>query len=1029
MMALQQQQQSVGIRSTAAPHMTARDFRDYRERTANIIRAAAKARSALVASAVAMSDVSDALEQLERSKAYDDKRWSPGEDSGGGSTSNGLKQCKIVHLAIARALREISDNLAAGLEEGFGKNIESHSTFIQANEKSTLKQNKEIHERIRRAEAEARRLKSRDPDLMQQALQSLQVHTVELERLRTNHTNALSADEFKRAKEIKGICASLITAQEATLSKAGQVASDCFAAIVEIGVEKSLPIKPEVAEPSAGRAAEAVDSRSLGRIRPVDTRPAVDTRPVVEEPKLVAPQPRQPITLKDEGNASRFLRLSLGGPLFNNTADRGSGVKPRAVDKSATRPTPSLGAPPPVARRRGSLDSLASDVRSNGGSAAGGGPNGVPMSFDLFETGRHLSLDRTSSTGFLDTFPAFPPQITVRSSSLAADDPAAQAGVIAAGTVSAPLTRGAVKEALKTASMRGSMVVKGGGAEAATKGGLDEGVAKKDGPAPERLDESRSQSLPRMGGSRLASISPEPPLGSTLGLDLASFGTVASTRAISESDGKDGSNGALPVPPPRNFLPSGDGRSSPNRTGSPKVNPPNRSGASPPPNPPLSTKPTGKPGATAKADTDATDAQVKLAIVTEKPVEERKVTSGVMEVVSGAAPAAEEGKAADSLFKPMPELPLPALPSSMKTIKPVTDLPLPDAATEPPRRRVHFTDPDKPMVEFASFPSDGAPVNIRRILTRDGVPGSNGRHPGDSSEDGSIVSPGYSDDLEYDTEDGSEATTEIEGQPDGVEYQDSDVNAGDDLGIGGGPAPIPQRTLSTLYPTLFTTESPLISNVEVQTVVAASRMPSNARPTVPSVYFPPQADVASEIGTVVEGAAATAGAVTGADYAIPGVVAAGVGEGPLVGVPPDAEMVIALHAFAARSQKEMSLAKGDVVVVHKRQGTWIYGTKAKRRSKDDPPSPSEPPAPQVGETAAAGGAGPSASKGKIGSLVGRLKRQPSGNAKEAAAGAGSASSSSSSSSPAASTATPAPAEMKGEVGWIPVAFVARFSLA
>ncbi|KAI9338569.1 hypothetical protein DFJ73DRAFT_962085 [Zopfochytrium polystomum] len=85
-------------------------------------------------------------------------------------------------------------------------------------------------------------------------------------------------------------------------------------------------------------------------------------------------------------------------------------------------------------------------------------------------------------------------------------------------------------------------------------------------------------------------------------------------------------------------------------------------------------------------------------------------------------------------------------------------------------------------------------------------------------------------------------------------------------------------------------------------------------------------------------------------------------EGTVVAGPVDdvvkGDHVVALHAFAARSGKEMSLAKGDVVAVHKKSGTWIYGTK----------------------------------------LVPRWK---AGNGSD---------------------------EDKGEMGWIPVAFVARFLL-
>lgn len=47
----------------------------------------------------------------------------------------------------------------------------------------------------------------------------------------------------------------------------------------------------------------------------------------------------------------------------------------------------------------------------------------------------------------------------------------------------------------------------------------------------------------------------------------------------------------------------------------------------------------------------------------------------------------------------------------------------------------------------------------------------------------------------------------------------------------------------------------------------------------------------------------------------------------------DEDRVIALFEFSARSAREMSLVKGDIVSVQKRAGTWIYGQKIKSNSK------------------------------------------------------------------------------------------------
>ncbi|KAJ3037046.1 hypothetical protein HDV00_002114 [Rhizophlyctis rosea] len=212
-----------------------------------------------------------------------------------------------------------------------------------------------------------------------------------------------------------------------------------------------------------------------------------------------------------------------------------------------------------------------------------------------------------------------------------------------------------------------------------------------------------------------------------------------------------------------------------------------------------------------------------------------------------------------------------------------------------------------------------------------------------------------------------------------------------------------QSTLSTLYPHIFGSERPALSSVPVQRVAVSGKDSSgsvgsasglnlmNSNPTkgsvtppsasgsvrmvavkMPEVYVSQEADVESQMGSVV-----------------------GVSES-LVGLPKEVDMVYAIHDFTARSAKEMSLAKGDVITVRKRQGTWIYGTKVPR---------SKTP----GGGAGAGQQAANAANNK--SFTDRFRRGPP------QAGGGGAGESQSG---GAAGETPA-------VGWIPMAFVAKFS--
>ncbi|KND01078.1 uncharacterized protein SPPG_04170 [Spizellomyces punctatus DAOM BR117] len=170
-------------------------------------------------------------------------------------------------------------------------------------------------------------------------------------------------------------------------------------------------------------------------------------------------------------------------------------------------------------------------------------------------------------------------------------------------------------------------------------------------------------------------------------------------------------------------------------------------------------------------------------------------------------------------------------------------------------------------------------------------------------------------------------------------------------------------TLSSLYPDIFAAENTQIASVPV------SRHGGNLR--TPAVYVAGgDGDAESQMGSVV-----------GASESLVGVMSS----------TKAADLVYAIHDFTARSAKEMSLTKGDVIEVRKRQGTWIYGTKLQRKKKDGTDKPMSPSVES-----------PSSSRG----FADRFRRGPPQQQQPQA---------------------DSPPEIKPEVGWIPMAFVAKFS--
>ncbi|RKP02201.1 hypothetical protein CXG81DRAFT_18101 [Caulochytrium protostelioides] len=162
--------------------------------------------------------------------------------------------------------------------------------------------------------------------------------------------------------------------------------------------------------------------------------------------------------------------------------------------------------------------------------------------------------------------------------------------------------------------------------------------------------------------------------------------------------------------------------------------------------------------------------------------------------------------------------------------------------------------------------------------------------------------------------------------------------------------------------------------------------PPQSAARTPAVYYSPDADAESHVGSVVGGLSVIAGAsgVSGLRALAASSGAVGTTGGAAGSIPP--EMVIAIHNFKARSAKELSLTKGDILAVRKRQGTWIY---ASRLTPD-----------RSGDDAAVAAASSSAATSRA-KAPGRLVRGIPAELK------------------AASTAP--------KMGWIPMAFVAKYS--
>ncbi|KAI8836550.1 hypothetical protein BJ741DRAFT_190279 [Chytriomyces cf. hyalinus JEL632] len=179
------------------------------------------------------------------------------------------------------------------------------------------------------------------------------------------------------------------------------------------------------------------------------------------------------------------------------------------------------------------------------------------------------------------------------------------------------------------------------------------------------------------------------------------------------------------------------------------------------------------------------------------------------------------------------------------------------------RKSVHFTNPHGPMVEFW----DGSTGHAEEVMSI-----SNASLSGDEQD---VAAP--------------QEEVQLPGKP---------------------PAPLRARpmdidTMRSLYPDMFITESRRMSSTPVQYVENTFFSENEAQRRVgPPVFFPPQADVQSEAGSVV-------GHVEmGASQHMAGRV-----------------LFIAIYKHVPKETKEMAMEKGDVLEIAKRSGKWVLATK------------------------------------------------------------------------------------------------------
>ncbi|KAJ3217853.1 Phosphoglucomutase-3 [Dinochytrium kinnereticum] len=196
-------------------------MKDMRDRSNQVMKSLAKVKGSMAVLANAMNEVADGLEVLRNAKGLDEKRWSH-------EPKHGITRTRHVFTSMSKMLKELAERTHREFEDPFLKMLEAHTTNVLMIERKVQKQTKEMHDKIRKSEAEARRMRSTVPLTITNALsqnssridptkvlcdtitEHLSAHTLELHRLRASHQELIAEDEEARISDMRKLFGSLI---------------------------------------------------------------------------------------------------------------------------------------------------------------------------------------------------------------------------------------------------------------------------------------------------------------------------------------------------------------------------------------------------------------------------------------------------------------------------------------------------------------------------------------------------------------------------------------------------------------------------------------------------------------------------------------------------------------------------------------------------------------------------------------------------------------------------------------------------
>ncbi|KAJ3192791.1 hypothetical protein HK101_005965 [Irineochytrium annulatum] len=967
------------------------DMKRAKDASLKLVAASVKARTALHGTAAAFAEMADSFEILAAAKAFDPERVNglSCAKKGHGYASTHVEplisSCKC-HAAISKTFKDLADRMLNEFEKPLQRSIEHHSNHLtnnywQAMERSIMKRNKEVHDRIKRAEGEVRRQRSKDPTLLFEAVQQLAVHTCELGDLRVTYHKDLLDDEDLRAAEMFGFCSALSIAQESAGSLIAAAAREAhsMALMVDEPIRKASEVSTEsfgseiasaealLAMPAQAETAAAISMRRAGSYDSLTSR---------KRSRNTATSARKSTTA---GDIQPFRREGSPTVLFHK----------HSFDYYRGEDTPTVEPKPTTSRLREAASHLAAALKAKRvgdpytSGFVGRRSSGLPVK-DLDISGRGTQVALAAEGGDRDL--SHLKNATDRDGAEQMDLPEILV------TPSTPTTSPVEFSNLLLKSASPSAP-----SSSATPESIVSVTARPSSPPP--------IVIPVTVASAPSALPPSssPPTGNLARLwNFRSIGASRSSESVSSTS-----------PSSSTFS-----SSSPSPTKTSQLTQPMKS----------------------------------LLKSNSTPVLAASPLSYHLNLMRRGL-----GGRSDSLGST----------SSVGS----TNQEQGEHLAAPVKKRVRFTDPNRKMVELRRFVTYGGEREDEDGATGNGAAG--GEHAAldcIGEEDDDSISGGHANgatvgtpesDYDGDSLDGEVTVTWRRGDPliggmspliglpasrhaeddavlsvlapnnpqnhEGAASPPTDVIEG--RGSWDNKAAVEKEnavrhgvvvsTLEGFYPGLFTTGAPAIRNVEVRRVVVEEIVEEvgGGDLRTPAVYFPPQSDVASEVGSVVEdgGGGGNSGDEPGGDTWVV----------ETEGLPPDAELVMSLYDFTARSAKELNLEKNDVIWVHKRHQTWIYGTKLKKKLRSEVISTSSSSSTSEEKLSDEG-----ISPKPGGGLMDRLRNSSSESIKSALANANGVNGalpkrrSEVSKKGGVKQALP-----KGDAGWLPQAFVVKYSLA